>query len=114
MRCWQFTGNRGKRMSDTLDLLEAIGKNAALRHASAEELAKVLTQAGAPETLIAAVLAGDSSLLSAELGHQAMLVNHDSHTGGHEDEEKPDHREGDGEDEPSQPTQPSQGGSPHH
>ncbi|MDG2538405.1 hypothetical protein P5Y53_12090 [Dyella jiangningensis] len=73
-------------MSDTIDLLESIGKNAALRHASAEELAEVLSEANASEALLAAVKQGDSSLLSAELGHHPLRVNHDAHTGGHEDE----------------------------
>lgn len=77
-------------MSNTIDLLEAIGKNAALRHASAEELAETLTQEGASEALLAAVKAGDSSALSAELGHHPLRVNHDVHTGGHEEEDAPD------------------------
>jgi hypothetical protein len=77
-------------MSDTIDLLEAIGKNAALRHAPAEELAEVLSEANASEALLAAVKQGDSTLLSAELGHHPLRVNHDYHTGGNEDEEQPD------------------------
>lgn len=77
-------------MSDTIELLEAIGKNAALRHAPAEELADVLAEANASEALMAAVKQGDSSLLSAELGHHPLRVNHDLHTGGHEEEEVPD------------------------
>jgi len=81
-------------MSDTIDLLEAIGKNAALRHAPAEELAEMLTEANASEALMAAVTQGDSSLLSAELGHGPLRVNHDYHTGGNEDEEQPDSEPG--------------------
>jgi len=77
-------------MSNTIDLLEAIGKNAALRHASAETLADALAGEGASESLLAAVRQGDSSLLSAELGHHPLRVNHDAHTGGHEEEETPD------------------------
>lgn len=77
-------------MPDTIDLLESIGKNAALRHASAEELAEVLSEANASEALLAAVKQGDSSLLSAELGHHPLRVNHDLHTGGHEEEDTPD------------------------
>ncbi|WP_199100518.1 hypothetical protein [Dyella sp. ASV21] len=90
-------------MSNTIDLLEAIGKDAALRHASAEDLGKVLEQANASDALKAAVQAGDSSLLGAELGHKPMRVNHDSHTGGHEGEE-PDHK--DDQDHPQQPANP--------
>ncbi|UGB37172.1 hypothetical protein [Frateuria soli] len=55
-------------MTDTIDLLETIGCDSSLRHASAEELARVLEQAKAPEALKAAVAAGDSSMLSAALG----------------------------------------------
>ncbi|WP_114240358.1 hypothetical protein [Dyella sp. C9] len=99
-------------MSDTLDLLEAIGGNAALRHASAEELAKTLAEAGASDALLAAVTAGDNAKLAEELGLRPMQVNHDSHTGGHEDDdETPDH--GDGGEEPSQPSPPAQGGPSH-
>jgi hypothetical protein len=61
-----------------------------LRHASAEELAEVLSEANASEALLAAVKQGDSSLLSAELGHHPLRVNHDLHTGGHEEEDTPD------------------------
>lgn len=91
-------------MTDTIDLLEAIGKDASLRHANAEDLAQVLAQAQASDALQAAVKAGDSSLLAAELGHKPMRVNHDSHTGGHEEEE-PDHQ--DDQDEPRQPSSPA-------
>lgn len=77
-------------MSDTIDLLEAIGKDAALRHATAEELADVLAKANASDGLMAAVKQGDSALLSAELGLNLLLVNHDLHTGGQEEEESPD------------------------
>jgi hypothetical protein len=56
-------------MKDTIELLEAIGQDASLRHASAEELAHVLAQARASEALTAAVTQGDRSLLAAELGH---------------------------------------------
>jgi hypothetical protein len=97
---------RGKYMSDTIDLLEAIGKNATLRHASAEELAQALGQAEASDALKAAVMSGDSSLLSAELGHKPMKVDHNPHTGGHEEEEEPDHDHG--EDSPRQPPKPDQ------
>ncbi|GFZ97313.1 hypothetical protein [Dyella caseinilytica] len=76
-------------MSDTIEWLETIGKNASLRHAPAEELAQVLTDAS--DTLKAAVINGDSSLLSAELGDKRMRVDHDTHSPGHDEEEEPDH-----------------------
>jgi hypothetical protein len=55
-------------MKDTIDVLEAIGRDASLRHASAEVLTKVLAQAQASEALTAAVTSGDSSRLFAEFG----------------------------------------------
>lgn len=88
--------------ADTIDWLENIGNNAALRHASPDELARVLTQGGASDALIAAAMSGNSSLLAAELGHKPMHVNHDVHTGGHEEEPDHDH----GEDVPNQPPTP--------
>jgi hypothetical protein len=60
-------------MSDTIELLEAIGRDASLRHASSEELADVLHKARASEALTAAVASGDSSLLAEELGHKVNL-----------------------------------------
>ncbi|HEV7775588.1 MAG TPA: hypothetical protein VGO76_01915 [Luteibacter sp.] len=77
-------------MSDTIDLLEAIGKNASLRHASGQELADSLERADASEALKAAAMTGDSSLLCAELGHKPMIVNHDVHAGWKEDENEED------------------------
>ena len=93
-------------MSDTIDLLEAIGKNATLRHASGQELAQALEQADASEALKAAAMAGDSSLLSAELGDKPMKVAHDTHTGGHEDE---DEESDQGEEKPVPSPKPDQG-----
>jgi hypothetical protein len=55
-------------MTDTIDLLEAIGADATLRHASTEELAIVLERAQASDALTAAVTLGDSTLLFEEFG----------------------------------------------
>ena len=93
-------------MSDTIDLLESIGKNAALRHASGEDLAQALEQVNASEALKAAAMTGDSTLLSAELGDKPMKVAHDTHTGGHEDE---DEDAGQGEEKPVPTPKPDQG-----
>jgi hypothetical protein len=84
-------------MSDTIELLEAIGANAALRYASAQDLTQALEQVDASEALKAAAMAGDTSLLSAELGHKPMIVNHDIHSPGHEEkvDEELDLDEGD-------------------
>jgi hypothetical protein len=83
-------------MSDTIDLLDAIGRDAALRHASAGELAPMLERAGASEALKSAVAAGDSSLLSRELGHRRNQAPQITHVPGHEEDE-PDQ---DGRDKP--------------
>lgn len=55
-------------MSDTIELLDAIGRDASLRHASAAELAGVLEQVQASTSLKAAVALGDSTQLSWEFG----------------------------------------------
>lgn len=82
-------------MTDTIELLDAIGRDAALRHASAEELAPILEQAQASAAFKAAVAAGDSSLLSRELGHKPRCEPQIVHAPGHEDDEQD--RQGEGE-----------------
>lgn len=79
-------------MSDTIELLNAIGQNATLRHASADELAPILEQAKASAALKSAVAAGDSSLLFEELGHKPNQTPQITNAPGHEEEEEePDH-----------------------
>jgi hypothetical protein len=74
-------------MSDTIELLESIGKNAALRHASTEVLAHALDQANASDALKAAAMTGDCSPLSIELGsNHPPKTEHSPHTPGHEEE----------------------------
>lgn len=58
-------------MTDTIDLLEAIGRDASLRHASPAEMARLLEQAQASAALVAAAASGDGSMLSAEFGMQS-------------------------------------------
>jgi hypothetical protein len=87
-------------MSDTIELLEAIGRDASLRHASPEELAGVLQHSQASDALTAAVASGDSSLLSGELGHKPMYLPQVSQVPGHEDDEM-ENEEDDQSDEPS-------------
>ena len=96
-------------MSDTIELLETIGRNAALRHASAEELALTLDQADASDALKAAAMFGDSSPLSAELGQKPMHATHVSQGTGDEDDEPDDGDDGDDSSPPSkpEPDQPS-------
>jgi hypothetical protein len=71
-------------MRDTVELLEAIGRDATLRHASPEELARVLEAAEASEGLRVLVAQGDATALTEELGLVQMHVEHQSQTGGHE------------------------------
>jgi hypothetical protein len=93
-------------MTDTIELLESIGKNAALRDASPEELVQALDQADASDALKAAVISGDSTLLSVELGpNQPMRVDHSPHAPGHEEHPDHDHHEHD----PHHPPKPDHG-----
>lgn len=61
-------------MLDTIEMLEAIGRDASLRHASAHDLTALLEEAHASKALTAAVSSGDSSQLFAELGFKLMQV----------------------------------------
>ena len=67
-------------MTDTIDLLEAIGADATLRHASTEELTIVLERAQASDALTAAVAAGDSTLLFEEFGRMQHAPPQSSQT----------------------------------
>jgi hypothetical protein len=59
-------------MSDSIDLLEAVGRDAALRRLSPEELACRLKEAGATDVLAAAAGQRNSALLCAEFGVRFM------------------------------------------
>jgi hypothetical protein len=67
-------------MPDTIELLEAIGRDASFRNASAEELKQLLERAGASEALKAAVESGDPARLSAEFGPKQVLVPQSAQT----------------------------------
>jgi hypothetical protein len=95
-------------MSDTIGLLEAIGRDASLRHATSEELACVLEQAKASEALTAAVASGDSSLLAAELGHNTNAAPQATQTPSHEESEA----DPENEDTSRTPSAPDSGKSP--
>ncbi|HEY4292126.1 hypothetical protein [Luteibacter sp.] len=95
-------------MRDTVELLEAIGRDAALRRASPDELARALEAADASAGVRAFAANGDSTALAQELGLHKMHVEHQSQTGAHEDEEldpedtdEPDQRPGESDDTPS-------------
>lgn len=55
-------------MTDTIELLEAIGQNASLRHASSQALTAALEDAKASQALTTAISTGDTSHLSREFG----------------------------------------------
>ena len=77
-------------MNNTLDLLEAIGRDASLRHAPADELAKALAGAQASEALTAAVASGDSSRLSEEFGWVRQQSPQSGNHPAHEEEPEED------------------------
>ena len=97
-------------MRDTVELLEAIGRDAKLRHASSQELVQALEAADASAGLRELAANGDSTTLTKELGLVQMHVEHRSQTGGHEGDGHDDHHDhhhddghGDGkDDEPNQ------------
>jgi hypothetical protein len=91
-------------MTDTIDLLEAIGSDATLRHASTEELTHVLEEAKASEALTAAVVLGDSTQLFAEFGRMQNQPPQSTQTPGHEDEPE--------EDEPAETPAPDKSKTP--
>ncbi|MGN2245568.1 hypothetical protein ACFWZ3_02630 [Frateuria sp. GZRR35] len=59
-------------MSNTIELLETIGGNAALRYASTAQLAGVLERADASSALRRAICSGNGSALLEDFGHKAM------------------------------------------
>lgn len=77
-------------MPDTIDLLNAIGQDATLRYASAEELARTLESENVSDTFKAAVASGNSSLLSKELGIKPMHAPQVTQAPGQEDEDTDD------------------------
>lgn len=77
-------------MTDTIELLEAIGSDASLRRATAEELADVLGRAQASLALQDAVVQGDRTLLAAEFGSTMYYVTETSQTPHKDDEDEED------------------------
>lgn len=82
-------------MSDAIELLDAIGRDASLYRASPQELGKKLEQADASEGLKAAVASGDISRLFAELGQKPMYAPQISQTAHEEEEPAPAEDEAD-------------------
>jgi len=87
-------------MSDTIELLEAIGRDASLRHASPEDLTSALRQADASEALTSAVSSGDRAPLAQELGPNANYQPQATQSPGYEEDEP-------GEDDSDKPEAPS-------
>lgn len=81
---------RETTMTDTIELLETIGKDASLRRASGEDLACTLAGMNASEALRQAAASGDACHLAQELGHMNLQSNHGvTQIGPEEDEFEP-------------------------
>jgi hypothetical protein len=61
-------------MSDSIDFLEAIGRDASLRRLSPEALARRLKEVGASDVLANATVQRDSRLLCEEFGVRVMNI----------------------------------------
>ncbi|WP_239537932.1 hypothetical protein [Dyella mobilis] len=101
---------QGKTVTDTIELLETIGKSAVLRHAPTEELMRELERADASDALKAAAKAGDGSLLGEEFGYKTMRVV-DSHAPCREEEDVPEREPA--KEDPSRRPHPDQSESAH-
>lgn len=75
-------------MTDTIELLEAIGSDASLRHARAAELKGVLEQVQADAELVQAVELGDGAPLRVKLGIQQAPQAQQTHAPGSPDGEE--------------------------
>lgn len=75
-------------MTDTIDLLDSIGRDASLRHASAEYLTSMLEGAHASAALTAAAVQGDRLPLLAEFGQKLNEVPQTTQSPAHEEEEE--------------------------
>ncbi len=93
-------------MTDAIDLLERIGRDANLRYAATDELALLLSRAGLSEACQAAVISADMSLLAGELGETATPIFHHSINPGHEEQQQ-EKREDEDQEEQHEP-QPDQ------
>lgn len=77
-------------MSNTIELLETIGRNASLRHASGDDLAQNLIGMQASPELLQAATSGDSTYLEKELGHRNMKSTKNPTQGGYEEDDDDD------------------------
>ncbi|GAB3025239.1 hypothetical protein GCM10027285_03940 [Oleiagrimonas citrea] len=85
---------------DTIEILEAIGKNASYRHASGERLLGILSAMDASESLERTAKTGDQHHLAVEFGQEIVSMVQSQVQGGYEDQEDDEPcPERDGEDE---------------
>lgn len=87
-------------MSDTIELLEAIGQNASLRFAPSEELVRTLQDAGASEALRTAAVTGMRSTLIEELGPRPSQPPQIVNSPGHEEDEPDEDKDKEDDEEP--------------
>jgi hypothetical protein len=76
-------------MSDSIDLLEAVGRDAALRRLSPEVLACRLKEAGATDVLASAARQRNSALLCEEFGVRVMGQPNSVNSPFHEEQPSP-------------------------
>lgn len=86
-------------MANTIELLESIGKDASLRHASGADLEKVLETMQASDGLKIAASTGDVESLKRELGDKLMnVINNIPNIGIPDDDDDDDDEEQEGQD----------------
>ncbi len=86
-------------MTDAIDFLEQLGRNARLRHAPATELERVLAASGFEPSLRSALLADDAVRLGELLGAQPNICCLVEKPDQEDDEEEEEEEEEDFEDD---------------
>jgi hypothetical protein len=86
-------------MTDAIDFLEQLGRNARLRHAPATELERVLAASGFEPSLRSALLADDAMRLGELLGAQPNVCCLVEKPDQEDDEEEEEEEEEDFEDD---------------
>lgn len=102
-------------MSSIIGFLERMGRDSQLRHATGEELAQALNDAGVEETTLRTVLGGDLAMLQATLQVDRTLccLVYTPQDDEKEEEEREDDAEG-GDDESEPDSQEGREGVPRH
>lgn len=85
-------------MANTIELLESIGRNAALRHATGPDLEKLLDDMHASDEFKRAASTGDIEHLKLDLGDKSMGVNQTPANGTCEEDEEEGGKEPDQDD----------------